>query len=197
VDCLSFTSRRRTIDLTVAVRSVDQQPQLHGAAGGLMIGVGSAGSAAFLEREAEHPRKAGIRFGIGASSTGRWPANRRWSGREACLRCRCARHPGGSRHCRGSPHHPRRRRPRRRTAHQGQPRRRGGGAPLHRRRGPLGLVDVTGAPPSRRRDHVRRKIAPALADRSSEKSRGPKPACPGMAISDPPSSRPVGRLRTV
>lgn len=35
-------------------------------AGGLgMIGVGSAGSVALLEREAEHPRQAGRRFGIG------------------------------------------------------------------------------------------------------------------------------------
>jgi nitronate monooxygenase len=36
------------------------------AAGGLgMIGVGSAGSVALLEREAEHPRKLGLPFGIG------------------------------------------------------------------------------------------------------------------------------------
>jgi len=36
------------------------------AAGGLgMIGVGSAGSAALLEREVQHPRKAGLPFGIG------------------------------------------------------------------------------------------------------------------------------------
>jgi nitronate monooxygenase len=35
-------------------------------AGGLgMIGVGSAGSVALLEREAAHPRSAGVRFGIG------------------------------------------------------------------------------------------------------------------------------------
>ncbi len=35
-------------------------------AGGLgMIGVGSAGSVAFLEKEAGHPRRAGLRFGIG------------------------------------------------------------------------------------------------------------------------------------
>jgi nitronate monooxygenase len=36
------------------------------AAGGLgMIGIGSAGSVALLQQEAEHPRKAGLRFGFG------------------------------------------------------------------------------------------------------------------------------------
>jgi nitronate monooxygenase len=36
------------------------------AAGGLgMIGVGSAGTVALLKREAELPRKTGLRFGIG------------------------------------------------------------------------------------------------------------------------------------
>ena len=36
------------------------------AAGGLgMIGVGSAGSVTLLKREAEHPRRAGLPFGIG------------------------------------------------------------------------------------------------------------------------------------
>ena len=114
------------------------------AAGGMgMIGVGSAGTAALVERESVYPQQAGVPFGIGlldwavARDPAKWSARERDLRSDPRLRTELAH---GVR--RGLPDGPGECRAGRRAAPTSAHRSRGRGLALYRGRGPAGRLGV-------------------------------------------------------